>query len=559
MTFLEEYFTALLDGRIKACDKMKRVSQRLLDNLYQPEAFHFDEEIANSHIDFIERFCKVPAGDIGQPLKLELFQKARLQAVYGFVDDNDMRQYNEVLIIEGRKNGKTTECAAVEIDLVMNDGEGAPEVYNIATKYEQAMKGFTAANNMRKQSAMISKHLKKRAADMYCHYNMGTIKAMASNVKSLDSLDSHGVIIDELAAITNRDIYDLMKQSMGARQQPLLFCITTNGFVRNGIFDAQYDYADRLLKNEIENPRFLPFIYELDNIDEMWDEECWIKANPGLETIKKREFLREMVAKAKVDATFLPTVLVKDFNIPQTSESAWMRYEELNNEETFHIQFDYGIGGFDAADSIDLNAAKVVCMRPGDSKLYVRSMYWIPETVIEKYEAMGNRRERDRAPYSLWVQQGYMRTCPGGKCDKRIFLEWFKELREEEDLFFYAIGYDPWHIDDSLLREFKSEFGENCMIPVRQGTKSLSTPMKDLKAEFTEHNVVYNNNPIDKWCLINTEVKTDINGNIQPVKSADATQRIDGTIALINAYKVLCDKKDAYIGLNEPAEEKEGE
>lgn len=198
-------------------------------------------------------------------------------------------------------------------------------------------------------------------------------------------------------------------------------------------------------------------------------------------------------------------------------------------------------------------------MRPGDSKLYVRSMYWIPETVIEKYEAMGNRRERDRAPYSLWVQQGYMRTCPGGKCDKRIFLEWFKELREEEDLFFYAIGYDPWHIDDSLLREFKSEFGENCMIPVRQGTKSLSTPMKDLKAEFTEHNVIYNNNPIDKWCLINTEVKTDINGNIQPVKSADATQRIDGTIALINAYKVLCDKKDAYIGLNEPAEEKEGE
>lgn len=557
MTALEQYFTALLDGEINACDKMKRVSEMILDDLYAPGEFHFDEEIANYHIDFIQRFCKVPAGDVGAPLCLELFQRARLQAIFGFVDDNDLRKYNEVMIVEGRKNGKTTECASVEIDLVMNDGEGAPEVYNIATKYEQAMKGFTAANNMRMQSKEIRKHLKKRASDLYCTYNMGMIKAMASNVKSLDSLDAHGVIIDELAAITNRDIYDLMKQSMGARTQPLLFCITTNGFVRNGIFDAQYDYADRILKREIENPKFLPFIYELDNIDEMWDEKMWIKANPGLGTIKKMSFMREMVQKAKDDPSFLPTVLVKDFNIPQTSESAWMRYEDLNNQETFDIPFDYAIGGFDAADSVDLNAAKAICMREGDPNIYVRSMYWIPEAVVEKYEKMGNRRERDRAPYSLWINQGYMRTCPGVKCDKRIFLEWFKELRDEEDLYIYAIGYDPWHIDDTLLREFQMEFGQNSMIPVRQGTKSLSQPMKDLKAEFMAGNVVYNNNPIDKWCLINTSVKTDVNGNIQPVKSADATQRIDGTIALICAYKVLCDKKDVYIGLNEPLEEGE--
>lgn len=555
MSELVPYFTALLDGKITACDKMKRASEMILDGYENPGEYHFDPEIAEAHISFIEKFCKVPAGNIGEPLKLEQFQKARLEAVFGFVDDNDMRQYNEVIIVEGRKNGKTTECAAVEIDLVMNDDEGAPEVYNIATKYEQAMKGFNAANNMRRQSPSIAKHLKKRASDLYCKYNMGFIKAMASNVKSLDSLDAHAVIIDELAAITNRDIYDLMKQSMGARSQPLLFCITTNGFVRNGIFDAQYEYASKLLAKEIVNPKFLPFIYELDDREEMWNPKMWIKANPGLGTIKKTEFLEEMVEKAKVDPTFLPTVLVKDFNIPQTSESAWMRYEELNNEEKFDIRFDYAIGGFDAADSVDLNAAKAICMRPGDNRIYVRQMYWIPEAVIEKYENMGNRRGRDSAPYSLWVQQGIMRTCPGAKCPKSIFLEWFKELRDEEDLYIYAIGYDPWHIDDNTLEQFKQEFGRNSMIPIRQGTKTLSQPMKDLKAEFAEGNIVYNNNPIDKWCLINTEVKTDINGNIQPVKSQDQTQRIDGTIALLCAYKVLQDKKDIYIGLNDPIEE----
>lgn len=555
MSDLVPYFTALLDGKITACDKMKRVSEMILDGYENPGEYHFDPEIAEAHISFIEKFCKVPAGNIGEPLRLEQFQKARLEAVFGFVDDNDMRQYNEVIIVEGRKNGKTTECAAVEIDLVMNDDEGAPEVYNIATKYEQAMKGFNAANNMRRQSPAIAKHLKKRASDLYCQYNMGFIKAMASNVKSLDSLDAHAVIIDELAAITNRDIYDLMKQSMGARFQPLLFCITTNGFVRNGIFDAQYEYASKLLAKEIVNPKFLPFIYELDDREEMWNPKMWIKANPGLGTIKKTEFLEEMVEKAKVDPTFLPTVLVKDFNIPQTSESAWMRYEELNNEGMFDTDFDYAIGGFDAADSVDLNAAKAICMRPGDNHIYVRQMYWIPEAVIERYENMGNRRGRDSAPYSLWVQQGIMRTCPGAKCPKSIFLEWFKELRDEEDLYIYAIGYDPWHIDDNTLEQFKQEFGRNSMIPIRQGAKTLSQPMKDLKAEFAEGNIVYNNNPIDKWCLINTEVKTDINGNIQPVKSQDQTQRIDGTIALLCAYKVLQDKKDIYIGLNDPIEE----
>lgn len=550
MTEFETYFTALTDGKIPACEKMKRISDLLLNQFYSPGEFHFDYDIAARHTDFIERFCYVPAGDIGQKIKLELFQKARLQAVYGFVDDNDIRQYNECLIIEGRKNGKTTECATVEIDMLVNDGEGAPEIYNIATKLDQAKKGFIAANNMRIQSPLLRKHIRKRAADLYFPPNMGFIKAMASNTSSLDSLDSHCVVIDELAAIKNRDLYDLMKQSMGARNQPLLFCITTNGFVRNGIFDSQYEYAVNILEGKASNPRFLPFIYELDDIKEWDKEEYWIKANPGLGTIKSIGFLREMVQKAKDDPSFKPTVLVKDFNMKQTSQSAWLRFEELNNEELVDVTMNYVVGGFDAADTTDLNAAKVLYMRPDDPKIYVRSMYWIPESVLEMQDQNGSRRERDNAPYKLWVEQKLMRICPGMKCDKRVFLEWFKELRDEEDIYPLFIGYDPWHIDDSLLREFKMEFGENCMIPVRQGAISLSEPMKNLKADLQEKNVIYHNNPIDKWCLINTEIKIDINGNIQPVKSLDTRQRIDGTVALICAYKVLKDKMDQYINLN---------
>ncbi len=552
MLEFEEYFGGILDGKIIACEKMKAISHKLMENYLRPGEFHFDPMTANRHIEFIERFCYVPAGAIGKRIKLELFQKARLQAAFGFVDDNGLRQYNEVMVIEGRKNGKTTECAAVELDLLVNDREGAPEIYNVATKLDQAKKGYTAACNMRMQSPLLKKHIRKRAVDLYFPGNMGFVRALGSNVNTLDSLDAHAVIIDELGAIKNRDLYDLMKQSMGARRQPLLFCISTNGFVRESIFDAQYEYADRFLHDGLaeDSKRFLPFIYELDNIDEWDDEECWIKANPGIGTIKSHDYLRQMVSKAKDDPAFKPTVLVKDFNMKQTSQAAWLTFETLNNEETLpEYAFRYGIGGFDAADKVDLNAAKCLCMKRDDTHIYVKSMYWIPEKVLEEEERKGNRRGRDSVPYSLWVSQGYMRTCPGAKCDKKIFVEWFKEIRDIDDIYMLYIGYDPWHIDDSTLREFEAEFGRKAMVPVRQGVCTLSAPMKDLASDLDQKLIVYGNNPIDKWCLANTQVKTDINGNIQPVKGMDSRNRIDGTLALINAYVVLQDKEDEYLSM----------
>lgn len=554
MTNLERYCTSILDGKINACRRIKQVCERLLEDLYNPGQWHFDHDIANHHVDFIERFCKVPSGRLGQPLKLELFQKARLEAIFGFVDDDGLRRYNEALIEEGRKNGKTTETAAVEVDLLVNDGEGSPQIYNVATKMDQARLGYDAVKKMVQLSPLLNKHLRRRVADIYNPMNLGFIKALASNTTSLDGLDVHGAAIDELAAIKNRDLYDLIKQGTGARSQPLIFTITTNGFVRNGVFDAQYKYACDILDGVASNPRFLPFLYELDSPDEWDKEECWIKANPGLGTIKSLEYQREMVQKAKDDPSFKPTVMVKDFNMPQTSTAAWMRYEELNNETVWSTdpanKFDYCIGGFDAADTTDLNAAKAICMRPDDPHIYVRSMYWIPQAVLDKQAEKGTRQERDNVPYTLWVEQGLMRTCPGNKCDKRVFLEWFKELRDKEDLYVLYIGYDPWHVDDTLLRDFRAEFGPNCMVPIRQGPYTLSQPMKDLRADFQAGLVVYDNNPIDKWCLINTEVKTDTNGNIQPVKSLDPRRRIDGTVALLCGYTVLQDKKDLYINLN---------
>ena len=548
MTYIEEYYNEIMAGNIIACHRIKQVYEMLMDKLYNRKGnWVFNEERANRPIEFIETFCKQSQGELGSNIELMLFQKAKHQAVFGFVDENTgFRQYQEVLDIRGRKNGKTTELACDELYMGVGDGEGSPEVYNVATKKEQAHKGFNECYKMVQQSKELNKHVRKRKSDLYIPFNYGTIQALSSNTNGLDGLNAHMVTIDELAAIKNRDLYDLMKQSMGSRDQPLLNCITTNGFIRDNIFDAQYDYACGVLDGKIKDDRFLPFIYELDDKDEWDKEEMWIKANPGLGVIKKYDYLRQNVYKAKNDPAFKATVMVKDFNMKENSASTWLRYDELNNETKFNVTemgFRYGIGCFDLAETTDLASANVFCKRRNDDNIYCISMYWIPE---EKLNLLETNKEDDMVPYKLWEQQGLIRVCPGNKVNKYDMLNWFKEIREIYDIYIPWIGYDPWHVDDSLLEAYKNEFGSNSMIKVRQGVYTLSAPMKEMKADLVANRIIYNNNPIDKWCLSNMEIKTDINGNIQPIKGIDNRKRIDGGVSKIIGYVVLKDKESEY-------------
>lgn len=547
MIEFEEYFGKIVDGKIVACDKMRRISEILLERYLSPDEFHFDSDIAKRHTKFIETFCKLPSGNVGQPLKLELFQKARLQALFGFVDDNDIRQYNECLIIEGRKNGKTTETAAVEIDLLIDDKEGAPQIYNVATMLDQAKLGFNAAVKMVRQSPMLSANIKKRASDLYFDRNFGFIKALASNSNSLDGLDAHGAVIDELSAIKNRDIYDLIKQSMGARKQPLLFCITTNGYVREGIFDAQYKYASDVLNGTIKNPRFLPFIYELDNPEEWTDENCWIKANPGIDTIKSRLYLREMVQKAKDDPSFKPTVLVKDFNVPQSGSTTWLPFEYVINEETYtmeEISHSYAIGGCDLSSVYDLTCATLIIKKPDKDKIFVLQKYFIPQKKLE--ETRGGNADVNQIPYKLWAKQGWLEINEGAQVDYSNVTKWFVEMVEKYDIRPLWICYDRalagyWQVE-------MADYGFE-MEKIPQGAFTWSQPMKELGCALEEHKINYNNNPMLRWCLANTGKKSlnkDGIETIQPVKLQE-TRRIDGMVSLLNAYVGYVKHYDEYI------------
>lgn len=545
MTEFEKYFGGILDGKIVACEKMKRISEILIEQYLAPNQFHFDYDLAREKINFIEELCKQPSGDIGKPLKLQLFQKARLEALFGFVDDNNIRQYNECLIIEGRKNGKTTETAAVELAMLIADHEGSPQIYNLATKLDQAKLGFNAAYKMILQDKYLKKAIHKRASDLYFARNMGFIKALASNSNSLDGLDVHAGVIDELSAIQDRDLYDLIKQAMGARRQPLLFCITTNGFVRDSIFDSQYAYASGVLCGSIKDDRFLPFIYELDDISEWDNPNCWLKANPGLGTIKSRDYLEQMVQKAKSDPAFKPTVLVKDFNMKQNPVTAWLRYEEIVNEETFDIEkvsHSYAIGGVDLSSVRDLTCATLLIRKPNDEKIYVLQKYFIPQAKIDELKETDTKE----APYELWAEQGWILINPGAAVDYSKVTEWFVEMVEKYDI------RPLWvHYDRALASYYAAEmtnYGFD-MIPTPQGAFTWSPAMKNMGAALHDHLVVYNNNPVLRWCLANTAAKS-LNKEgietIQPVK-IHQYRRIDGMVSLLNAWVGYLKHLDEYL------------
>lgn len=544
MTFLEEYYNQIVTGKVVTSKRVKAIYERLVHEMNNSTGrWKYDVERGNRPVEFIERFLKQSKGEwIGQPLKLELFQKAYINALFGFVDkDTGLRRFKESLFVVGRKNGKSTLLAGIGLYMMVADGEGGAEVYSVATKKDQARIVFTEAVNMVRQSPELSRYIKKRKTDMYMPLTFSKFEPLASEADTLDGLNAHCVIMDELHAIKDRQLYEVMKQSMSARRQPLLVMITTAGTVRECIFDDMYDYATKIVDGLVEDERFLPIIYELDNRDEWTDWRCWQKANPGLGTIKKFEDLAEKVERAKENPKELPGLLTKEFNIRENVAESWLPFSTIENTTTFNIKDlrgCYAIGGVDLSSTTDLTCATLLVVKNGIK--YVIQQYFMPADTIEQ------RANEDKVPYNVWRDRGLITPSGGRAINYSDVTKWFVKMVQQEDIHPLWVGYDPWN-SGYWLQEMK-DYGFE-MVEVRQGYKTLSQPMKQLGADLAEKKVIYNNNPILKWCLSNLEAEEDINGNIRPVKGKNRRARIDGAVSLIIAYAVLQEKWNDYIVL----------
>lgn len=543
MNHIEQYYQEICSGEIVTSKRVRNVYEGLANDINKSGAWRFDETRAIKAITFIEKFCKQSKGEwISKPIELQLFQKAFISALFGFVNSEGIRRFKETFFLVARKNGKSTLLSGILLYMLVADGEGGSECYTVATKKDQAKITFTEAVNMVKQSPDLSRHLKKRKTDIYFPLTFGKIEALASDSNSLDGLNSHCVVIDELHAIKDRNLYEVMKQSMSARRQPLMVMITTSGTVRECIYDDMYDYAAQVADGMFADDRFLPILYELDNREEWTDWRCWQKANPGLGTIKKLEDITEKVERAKNNSKELPGILCKDFNVRDTVAGSWLTFEEVNNEEKINLEEladCYAVGGADLSSTTDLTAATLI-IRKTDGKLRVLQKYFIPSDLLEK------KIREDKIPYDLWEKRGLLKLCEGTSVNYSDVTAWFTEMRDVYKVYPLWIGYDPWGskywINEMQLANFTME-------EVRQGAQTMSHPMKQLAAEFKAKRAIYDNNPILKWCLCNTQIKTDDNENIRPVKGKNPKLRIDGAVSLVDAYVVLLRHYEDYNNL----------
>ena len=548
----KEYLEAIQSGAEIVSNKVRAVYEREVGWMDNPPAdfpFYFDAKEGLRHIEFIERFCKHSKGRFARkPVKLELFQKAKLQLVFGWRHkDTKLRRFKEVVDIRGRKCGKSTETAAVEWDVFLNDRENGPEVYCTANKKDQANLIYSECVNMRLQSPELKAITKKRQSDIYCQHNMGFIKCLASDTSTMDGLNPSFFSLDEFHAMKTSALYDVMLQGQSMRDQPLAWLIATNGFVREGFFDSKYAYWSSVATWEpgFEDYTVLVLIYELNDRSTWQDPKHWPEANPGLGKIKKLETLSQNVEKAKKDPSFLPTLMTKDFNLPESEFASWLSYDQAVNEATYtmeEIAGSYAIGGCDLSAVADLTCATLLLRKPQNDTVYVLQMYFIPQSKIDYLEKTSSKE----APYKLWAEQGWLTICKGAQVDYSEVTKWFIRMVEEYDIRPLWNSYDR-ALSGYWVPEMEAYGFE--MEKCAQGPYTWSQPMKEMGAAFEQHKVNYNNNPILRWCLMNTGVKrtnTDSLETIQPVK-IQTGRRIDGTVSLLNAWVAYLKHYDEYM------------
>lgn len=549
-----EYYEQMQSGKVTVCDKIRKWYKHLSDKVINPtDGYHYEAKRGNHIIEFVENYCRHSKGKMGgQLVKLELWEKAWLAATFGFVDDDGIRQYNLSVLIIGKKNGKSLLASAIGLYMLIGDGEPGPEVYAVATKRDQAKIIWQEAKRMVRKSETLLKRIKPLLNELSSEdYNCGVFKPLASDSDTLDGLNVHCCLMDEVHQWKNgRQLYDIMADGTIGRDQPLILVTTTAGKIREDIYDEIYDDAVRTTNGLFDDVGYkdehsLYIIYELDKREEWEKSDCWVKANPGLGTIKNRNALASKVKKAQANPSLVRNLVCKEFNIAETSTESWLNFEELNNETKFDVKElrpTYGIGGADLSSTTDLTAAKMLFRVPDNENIYVMSMYWIPADLVEK------KVTEDKIPYDKWIEQGFMRTCPGNKIDASVVTAWYQELQDEYDIYLWKEGYDAWSAQ-MWVNQMIDAFGPTIMEAVHQGKKTLSAPMKALKADLVKKRIIYNNNPIDKWCLANTAIDEDRNGNIQPIKTSKATRRIDGTAALLDAYTIYFEYEDEYLSI----------
>jgi len=536
-----------------------------LETFFDHPDIRVDFTDAHKRIKFIETQCKhFEAPFAGKPFILMLFQKAFIESIYIFkIFDEEVgkwdKKHTDNLLMVARKNGKTPLIAAINLAEFFCGPMGT-KILCSGNDYEQASLMFDACNAMREESPALAKVTRKNLRGIYfgnprqkktkgkfSYQNKGNIRKISSRTGFKEGRNIRVGAVDEVHELQDNTSVMPIRQALSTQDDPLYFEITTEGFINDGYLDQRLKEARQVLNGELERPRWNIWLYSQDSEAEIWqDEKTWLKSNPGLGVIKKWSFLRGMVDEARTNTATRAFVLAKDFNIKQNTATAWLMPEDIRNEETFNLEEFrncFAIGAVDLSRSGDLASARAIIMRKGDQKKYTVQKYFVPEAKIDTLP----RQEKEM--FESWVKQGFITISPGNENDFSLVTEWFVKLFKDYGIRMYKVGYDKWGA--VYWKNEMEDLGFDC-VRIDQSFGSMSEPMKLVEADLKSKLLIYNNNPIDKWCLENTALKMNSNYEIMPAKiQGQDEKKIDGAVTMIIGYRVYLDNRSEYLQLVE--------
>ncbi len=491
--------------------------------------YYFDERAADVAVAFFEKLLVHTKGEwYGKPFVLQDWQEKVVRPVFGWKRKDGTRKYRWVYIEVPRKNGKSSLAAGIALCLLYVDDEPGAEIYSAAADREQAAIVFDTARAMVEESPPLMARSEVYKRSIVVPSTRSVYRVLSADAYTKHGLNAHGVIFDELHAQPNRELWDVLTTSTGARRQPLVVAITTAGYDRESICWEQHEYARQVLEGVIEDPSYFAYIAAADEDDDWLDPAVWEKANPSLGVTIKREYLESEARRAEQVPAYQNTFRRLHLNQWTQQETRWLPLEAWDlcsapvSAEELKGRKCYG--GLDLASAIDIAAFELVFPPEDEDEPYqTLSFFWIPE------ESMIERARKDRVPYDAWVRQGLIKATEGNVIDYRRIVQDITELGEAFNIG--EIAFDRW---GAFQVSQQLEGAGFTMVAFGQGYSSMSAPTKDLLRLVLDRRIAHGGNPVLRWMADNVVVSQDPAGNLKPNR-AKSREKIDGIVALIMA------------------------
>lgn len=531
------YAEAVVAGEIIVGHLVRLACERHLADLADPDnGLVFDLDAAGRALRFFGHLRQSKGEWAGLPLVLQPWQEFILGNLFGWKQQADgLRRFRVAYVEVPRKNGKSLLAAGIGLYLAFYDGEGGAEVYCAATKLDQAKIVFSDARAI----VLASSHMKRRitvpkteraGGAMFDETTRSKLEPLGQDSDSLDGLNIHGVVVDELHAHKTRGMWDVLQTATGARRQPLTCAITTAGWNRHSVCYEQHAYGRQILDGVLRDDTFFAFIASWDEDDDWEDEESWRKANPNYGVSVKPDDLRRKAEKAKQIPGEQNAFLRLHGDVWTEQETRWLDMgvwdENADKVDVVALRGRPCFAGIDLSSTTDISAVELYFPNLGAD---AEGGDWLHFYFVPK-ENMRRRAERDRVPYPLWAEQGLLTATPGNVVDYGYIREKLNVLLEA-GFEIQEVAYDPWNAT-SLVTDLMSD-GFKC-VPVRQGFASLTAPTKEFEKLLLGRKFRGLGHPVARWAASNVMVEQDAAGNLKPSK-VKSTERIDPIVAMVLA------------------------